>query len=147
MNIDELLNRYPIINREWVYVDCRGLTDSMTEHFNDYVILNMMNGNNVDLDKTCEIYRKECIRAYGSIWGHFVRRVDGNIGNLAIKNMDMWNRSFPRYMHSSGLYSDPYKPNRVKSGEPAILCVQWTTVMGNSIYCLDMYDYRGNVYV
>ena len=146
MNIDELLKRYPIINREWVYVDCRGLTDSMTEHFNDYVILNMLNGNNVDLDKTCEIYRKESIRAYGSIWGHFIRRVDGNIGDLAIKNVDMWNRLFPKYMNRSGLYSDPYKYS-VNNSDPAILCVQHTTVMGNSIYCLDMYDYRGNVYV
>ena len=146
MVIKDILKQYPIINREWIYVDCRGLADSMAEHFNDYVILN---GNNVDLDKTCEIYRKECIRAYGSIWGHFVRRVDGNMNtiDLLLKNRDMWNRLFPRYRNSSGLYSDPYNPNRVKSGEPAILCVQHTTVMGNSIYCLDMYDYRGSVYV
>jgi hypothetical protein len=143
MDINQLLNRYPIINREWVYVDCRGLADSMIEHFNDYVILN---GRMIDLPMTCDIYKKECIRAYGGIWGHFVRRVDGNIGNLAIKNMDMWNRLFPRYMNSSGLYSDPYKSNSVNNN-PAILCVHWTTVMGNSIYCLDMYDYRGSVYV
>jgi len=143
MKIEEILKRYPIINREWIYVDCRGLADSMAEHFNDYVLLN---GNNVDLDKTCEIYRKECIRAYGSIWGHFVRRVDGNIGDLAIKNVDMWNRAFPRYRSSSGLYSDPYKSNSVSS-DAGILCVHWTTVMGNSIYCLDVYDYKGSVYV
>ena len=143
MDINQLLKRYPIVNREWIYVDCRGLADSMAEHFNDYVILN---GNNVDLDKSCEIYRKECIRAYGGIWGHFVRRVDGNIGNLAIKNVDMWNRAFPRYRSSSGIYLDPYKSNMVSS-DAGILCVHHTTVMGNSIYCLDMYDYRGSVYV
>ena len=143
MVIKDILKQYPIINREWIYVDCRGLAYSMAEHFNDYVILN---GNDVDLSMTRDIYVKECIRAFGHIKEHFLRRVDGNINNLAIKNVDMWNRAFPKYMNSSGLYSDPYKPNRVKS-DAGILCVQHTTVMGNSIYCLDMYDYRGNVYV
>ena len=143
MHINQLLKRYPIINREWVYVDCRGLADSMAEHFNDYVILN---GNDVDLSMTRDIYVKECIRAFGHIKEHFLRRVDGNIGDLAIKNMDMWNRAFPRYRSSSGLYSDPYKSNSVSS-DAGILCVHWTTVMGNSIYCLDVYDYKGSVYV
>ena len=143
MVIKDILKQYPIVNREWIYVDCRGLADSMAEHFNDYVILN---GSDTKLSMSCDIYRKECIRAYGGIWGHFVRRVDGNISNLAIKNMDMWGRSFPRYRSSSGIYLDPYKPNRVSS-DAGILCVHHTTVMGNSIYCLDMYDYRGSVYV
>ncbi len=143
MVIKDILKQYPIINREWIYVDRRSLAYSMAEHFNDYVILN---GNDVDLSMTRDIYVKECIRAFGHIKEHFLRRVDGNIGDLAIKNVDMWNRAFPKYMNSSGLYSDPYKPNRVSS-DAGILCVQHTTVMGNSIYCLDMYDYRGNVYV
>jgi len=143
MVIKDILKQYPIINREWIYVDCRGLAYSMAEHFNDYVILN---GNDVDLSMTRDIYVKECIRAFGHIKEHFLRRVDGNIGNLAIKNVDMWNRAFPKYMNSSGLYSDPYKYS-VNNSDPAILCVQHTTVMGNSIYCLDLYDYRGSVYV
>ena len=109
--IRKMLERYPIINREWVYVNCRGLADSISEHFNDYVIVN---GNDANMSLTCELYKKACIRAYGGIWGHFVRRVDGKLGNLAIKNVDMWNREFPKYRNFGGLYNDPYKADMGK---------------------------------
>lgn len=141
MEMWKMLEQYPIINREWVYVNCRGLTDSISEHFNDYVIVN---GNDANMSLTCELYKKACNRAYGGIWGHFVRRVDGNLGNLAIKNRDMWNREFLVYRNVHGLYNDPYKTDMGKI-DAGILCVHHTTVMGNSVYCLDVYDYRGSI--
>ena len=141
MKIEEILKRYPIINSEWVYVDSRNLVESIRYAIAEYVDNNMnMNSYSHNL---LDSYIKLCTGLYDDVVnGHFVRTIDCSkdlgVAMIASKNTDMWGRSFPRYRDTDRIYHDLYAPELSKLG---LVCVQVTSVSGNTIYCLDVYDY------
>ena len=159
--IDEVVKQYPVINRDWAYVNLKyNMFEIMEVCVNTYGRFrhgiyykkNMM-------EQTAYNRRmNECKMRFRGVNSFFIRRLSKiNWSEYDVYSMDPWNRRFVvygdtvlpggnmtmnhnKYFGGNDVYFGGYVFEDVVCGE--VICnVSVTTVNGLAVYCLDAYKF------
>ena len=122
MTFKEIVNKYPIINTDWeCSYDYVGVLS--------YRIMEVNNFNSYDT-----------LKQYLGIVGYF-SRIRKDDGSGVIFNSDPWMREFKMYYTRGGIKNGVYECKRidgVNGGNDVYVMV--TTVEGNRIWCMDIFE-------
>ena len=164
-----LLERYPIINKQWKYV---GSSDTIRWSLGE-VVQNMYIGNGGNLvnnnsmtpfDIVNENYINGAVerRGYNKVYSYFIRQVEysrmvsvnggqeyyiKHHNNVSELLTDPWDRRFIKYMgivreDMVNMYSDVYEGLSIQSSrnKNVICSVDVTSIEGHRVYCLHLYS-------
>ena len=167
--MDMLLERYPIINKQWKYV---GSSDTIRWSLGE-VVQNMYIGNGGNLvnnnsmtpfDIVNENYINGAVmrRGYNKVYSYFIRQVEYSSmvsvnggqeyyikhhNNVSELLTDPWDRRFIKYMgivreDMVNMYSDVYEGLSIQSSrnKNVICSVDVTSIEGHRVYCLHLYS-------
>ena len=167
--MDMLLERYPMVNKQWKYV---GSSDTIRWSLGD-VVQNMYIGNGGNLvnnngmtpfDIVNENYINDAVmrRGYDSVYSYFIRQVEysrmvsvnggqeyyiKHHNNVPELLTDPWDRRFIKYMgivreDMVNMYSDVYEGLSIQSNrnKNVICSVDVTSIEGHRVYCLHLYS-------
>ena len=167
--MDLLLERYPMVNKQWKYV---GSSDTIRWSLGE-VVQNMYIGNGGNLvnnnsmtpfDIVNENYINGAVmrRGYNKVYSYFIRQVEYSSmvsvnggqeyyikhhNNVSELLTDPWDRRFIKYMgivreDMVNMYSDVYEGLSIQSSrnKNVICSVDVTSIEGHRVYCLHLYS-------
>lgn len=161
MEIRDYLNKYPVINSDWVYIDntinvggigdLYELIDALNSEY--YKKTYKYSFGDPFVEEMNKKVMGECKALYSGVKEYFVRRLCmGDSEDMNRSRLDPWHRVLMVYHgevcnmelyknmnNYNSVYNRGYVVKDVRVGG-YICCVSVTSVEGEGVYCLDIYE-------